>query len=154
MPPAGSDRSDADESQASGWMRAVLVAAGIYNLLWGTWVVLFPTALFRWGGMAPPNYPQIWQCVGMVVGVYGIGYLISACNPLRHWQIVFVGLLGKILGPIGMCWSVARGDLPTSMGWLCLTNDLLWWAPFVLILVGAFELRGRRAIHSSLLPTL
>jgi hypothetical protein len=54
-------------------MRAVLVAAGIYNLIWGGWLVFFLAALFRWAGMAPTNYPQIWQCVGMIVGVYGIG---------------------------------------------------------------------------------
>src|SRR5439155_4555627 len=59
----------AEATQSPEWVRAVLVAAGVYNLIWGGWVVLFPTALFRWTGMAPTNYPQIWQCVGMMVGV-------------------------------------------------------------------------------------
>ena len=53
-------------------MKPVLLVAGVYNIVWGALVVVFPLALFRWLGMAEPNYPQIWQCVGMVVGVYGV----------------------------------------------------------------------------------
>lgn len=122
------------ERQSPGWMRVVLIAAGIYNLLWGGWVILFPEVLFRWAGMAPTNYPQIWQCVGMIVGVYGIGYLIAAHSPILHWPIVLVGLLGKILGPAGMFWSLVTGSLPVGMALTCVTNDLIWWVPFALIL--------------------
>ena len=50
-------------------MRLVLLAAAAYNVLWGAFVVLFPFALFRVLEMELPNYPQIWQCVGMIVGV-------------------------------------------------------------------------------------
>ena len=39
--------------------------------------------------------------MGMIVGVYGIGYLIAARDPRTHWPIVLVGLLGKVFGPIG-----------------------------------------------------
>ena len=124
-----------------GWMQVVLVAAGLYNLLWGGWVMCFPTTLFRWAGMAAINYPQIWQCVGMLVGVYGFGYLIAARDPLCHWPIVAVGLLGKVIGPLGMCGSVALGGLPAGLAWICLTNDLIWWVPFAAILVRAFVTR-------------
>jgi len=137
-PAERSSATGVEAAQPRAWMRGVLVAAGVYNLLWGAWVVFFPAALFRWTGMAPINYPQIWQCVGMLVGVYGIGYLIAARNPLRHWPIVLVGLTGKVLGPAGMCWSVTRGGLPANMAWTCLANDLLWWAPFAAILARAF----------------
>ena len=119
-------------------MRFTLISAGIYNLIWGTWIVLFPAAFFRWAKMAPTNYPQIWQCVGMIVGVYGIGYLIAARDPLRHWPIVLVGLLGKLLGPAGMGWSVLRDGLPANMAWTCLPNDVIWWVPFGLILLRGF----------------
>ena len=126
-----------------GWMRAVLCAAGIYNVAWGAFVILFPDAPFRWAGMEPINYPEVWQCVGMVVGVYGIGYFIAARDPLRHWPIVLVGLLGKILGPIGMAWSIAQGRLPAAAGWVCLTNDLIWLGPFAAILYRASAVRRR-----------
>ena len=118
-------------------MRGVLAAAAVYNLAWGAWVLLDPGAIFRLSGLAEPAYPQIWQCVGMIVGVYGVGYAIAAGSPLRHWPIVLVGLLGKVLGPIGFLAAVSGGKLPWSWGWTILTNDLVWWVPFALILVAA-----------------
>jgi hypothetical protein len=123
-------------------MRRWLFAAGIYNLLWGIPVILLPDLPFQLVGMEPLPDPgrAIWQCLGMVIGVYGIGYLCAARDPLRHWPIVLVGLLGKIFGPIGFVWSAARGAIDWSFGATILTNDLLWWWPF-----GAILLAARRA---------
>ncbi len=123
-----------DREAAPLWMRRVLLAAGAYNIVWGLAVVAAPSALFKLVGMVPPNYPWLFQCIGMIVGVYGIGYIIASRDPRRHWPIVLVGLLGKIFGPIGFVWTLARGDLPASFGLTILTNDLLWWIPFAMIL--------------------
>jgi hypothetical protein len=112
----------------------VLLAAAAYNLLWGAFVILFPAALFQWSGLEAPRYPGIWQCVGMVVGVYGIGYACAALDPLRHWPIVLVGLAGKVLGPLGFLHAASTGQLPWSFGWTIVTNDLVWWLPFALLL--------------------
>ena len=119
------------------WMHWCLVAAGIYNLAWGGLTVLVPGWLFDLTGMARPNYPFIWQCVGMIVGVYGIGYLAAAANPVRHWPIVLVGFLGKIFGPLGYVSGVLQGDVPAAFGVTLPTNDLIWWVPFALILLHA-----------------
>ncbi|MBI2761535.1 MAG: hypothetical protein HYX51_08935 [Chloroflexi bacterium] len=75
----------------SGWMGWVLVAAGVYNLVWGALVILFPPVPFRWVGMKEPTYPEIWQCLGMVVGVYGAGYLIAPTNPSDALESIFNG---------------------------------------------------------------
>jgi hypothetical protein len=132
------------------WAAGVLYIAAAYNLLWGGWVVLFPLMAFELVGMPPPRYPEIWQCVGMVVGVYGVGYAIAARDPLRHWPIVLVGLLGKLLGPIGFVEAAARGALPWSLGWTIVTNDLIWWVPFGLILWRAR--RPTRDVPDSQIP--
>lgn len=147
MAVVGARRGSLLSGRAGGanWMRAVLAAAGVYNLAWGVFVVAFPLAYFRWTRMPEPNYPQIWQCLGMVVGVYGLGYLIAARDPVRHWPIVFVGLLGKIFGPVGFLLAAARGEWPWRMGWTILTNDLLWWVPFALILLHAYRAETSRA---------
>lgn len=63
--------------------------------LWSSFVVLFPMFIFEKAGLPAPNYPEIWQCVGMIVDVYGVGYWIASSNPL-DWPIVLVGLLGKV----------------------------------------------------------
>lgn len=120
---------------APTWTKTVLLLAAAYNLIWGTFVIVAPEASLRWCGFPEPiRYPQIWQCVGMIVGVYGIGYGIAAFDPYRHWPVVFVGLLGKVLGPIGMAASVLDGSLPPSAAKTILTNDLIWWIPFAAIL--------------------
>lgn len=129
--------SQLDRLPTRPWMSAVLAAAAIYNLAWGAWVILDPGALFRLSGMPAPLYPQVWQCVGLIVGVYGVGYAIAATAPIRHWPIVLVGLVGKVLGPVGFSAAAARGELPWLWGWTILTNDLVWWIPFGLILLAA-----------------
>ncbi len=126
------------------WMRWWLLAAGVYNLLWGSAVVLLPDLPFSMAGMTPLEGTgrAIWQCLGMVIGVYGIGYIAASTAPAVHWPIVLVGLLGKVFGPIGFVWTASRGDIPWSFGWTILTNDLVWWVPFAGILLAAMRVRG------------
>ena len=121
------------------WMRHWLLAAGLYNLVWGAAVVLLPDEPLRLFGVEPLTGTgrAIWQCLGMVIGVYGIGYLAASLDPLRHWPIVLVGFLGKIFGPIGFVWCAARGEIDWRFGLTIPTNDLLWWIPFTGILLAA-----------------
>ena len=132
-------RAGAAPALAPRWQRRVLVAAGAYNLVWGTWVILRPGDLFRLTGAPQPAYPELWQCIGMFVLVWGIGYLVAATDPWRHWPVVLVGMVGKLLGPIGFLVAVYRDVFPTSWGWTIVTNDLVWWVPFALILAGAWR---------------
>ncbi|MEL6926886.1 MAG: alkyl hydroperoxide reductase [Bacteroidota bacterium] len=86
-----------------------------------------------------PRYPMIWQCVGMIVGVYGVGYICAAYDPVRHWPIVLVGFLGKIFGPIGFAYYLYLGAFPMKFAATILTNDLIWWIPFGLMLKAAWD---------------
>jgi len=133
------------------WMPRCLVAAGVYNLAWGALTVLAPHWLFDLTGLDRPNYPFIWQCVGMIVGVYGVGYLAASTDPIRHWPIVLVGLLGKIFGPIGYAAGVLDGTVPPAFGVTLPTNDLVWWIPFALILLAAWKAASAPA--SAAVPT-
>ena len=119
-------------------MYRVLWLAGLYNLAFGAYVVFAPCSLFNLVGMSPPVPILIWQCLGMVIGVYGIGYICAAYAPMRHWPIVLVGLMGKILGPVGFCVAAYRAELPWRFGWVNVANDLIWWLPFAIILVRAW----------------
>ena len=126
---------------APPWMRVTLRAAAVYNFTWGALAVLAPLWMFRLAGMEAPRYPALWQCIGMMVGTYGIGYAIAARNPVRHWPIVLVGLLGKVLGPIGFLHAARHSELPWVAGWTIVTNDLIWWFPFAIILRHALRSR-------------
>ena len=120
-------------------MRKILLAAAAYNLLWGAFVVIWPSAVFSWAGLETPNYPELWQCIGMIVGVYGVGYFLASYNPIQHWPIVLVGLLGKIFGPIGFAWAILQGRFNLQFGTLIVFNDLIWWIPFTYILRTAWK---------------
>jgi small multidrug resistance pump len=130
---------------APKWMTLVLRAAGVYNLLWGAFTVVWPNLYFEWLDMPGMNYPMMWQGVGMIVGVYGIGYWIAAKHPEVHWPIVFVGFLGKLFGPIGMAGYVADGTLPLRMMIMNIGNDLVWLLPFAGILLWAYQFQKAQA---------
>lgn len=127
--------------EAAPWMGWVLRIAGVYNVAWGAFAVLLPNVFWDWLVIPRPNYMFLWQCIGMIVGVYGIGYWFAARDPLRHWPIVLVGLLGKIFGPIGFIDAYfIQGSIPTPwFGVTLLTNDIVWWVPFALMLKRAWE---------------
>jgi small multidrug resistance pump len=119
--------------------KVVLKLAGIYNVIWGSIVIFFPYLMFDLAGMERPNYPELWQCVGMIVGVYGLGYWIAASDPIRHYPIVLVGFLGKIFGPIGFAQALWTGRFSAFFGLNILFNDLIWWIPFFLILKAKWQ---------------
>src|SRR5215218_3425168 len=83
-----------------GRYRPWFAAAAVYNLLWGSAVVLFPVQSFTWLGLAAPRPVAIWQVVGMLVAVYAPAYWWASRNPWRHRHMIVIGLLGKVLGPL------------------------------------------------------
>jgi hypothetical protein len=88
--------------------------------------------------MPPLNHPPIFSCLGMVVGLYGILYFEVARRPEQGWLLAAVGLLGKVLGPIGLAHLVVTGAWPARSIVLCLTNDVVWWVPMALYLHDAW----------------
>ena len=131
----------ADLPTVPRWIPFVLNAAAAYNVTWGLFVILFPLEPFRWAGLDLPNYPALVQCLGMLVGVYGVGYALAARDPVALWPLVLVGLLGKIFGPIGFVYAASLGEFPWFAGWAIVTNDLAWWIPFTAILFQVGRLR-------------
>ncbi|MBM3964695.1 MAG: redoxin domain-containing protein [Planctomycetes bacterium] len=122
-----------------GWPKYALRLAAIHNWLWGTWVILRPNQLFDLMGMDRPNHPWIWQSVGMLVAVFGIGYWLAASDFRRHWPIVLMGLIGKMLGPVGFFQSAITGQVPWSLGPLLLIQDIPWWFPLGSMLYMTFR---------------
>ncbi|WP_224240287.1 hypothetical protein [Hyalangium gracile] len=118
--------------------RAVFSAAAGYNVVWGLYSAVEPQWLFRFARMPLLNHPAIFACLGMVIGVYGIAYAEVARRPEHGFLLAAVGLLGKVLGPIGLGLLILRGEWPPATLVLCLTNDFIWWVPFSLYLYDAW----------------
>ena len=113
----------------------MFLLAGLYNLAFGLWAGLRPHAFFKLIESEPPRSPALWACLGMVVGLYGFLYLYAAWRLERARPIIAIGLLGKILGPIGAAVTVATGELPPRMLSLLVLNDVIWWLPFAMFLL-------------------
>lgn len=126
--------ADPCPDEAFAAYRPWLYAAAAYNLIWGTVNIIAPSLFFDLIDAEEPNYLPIWQVVGMFVLIYAPAYWWAGRRPARHRHLVLIGLLGKILGPIGFVWAVANDDLPQAFGWTIVTNDLIWWPAFGLYL--------------------
>lgn len=115
-----------------------MLLAAIYNLFWGALISLFPDLMLF--GTEPGELGLIMiQCIGMLVGVYGIAYYFCSREPKRYWPLIFVGLLGKILGPLGALFYLYQSKLPVDFLWTNLFNDLIWIPGFSWILLQIFK---------------
>ena len=123
--------------------RLIFILAASYNAAFGLWAILWPRSFFYCFEIAPPNYPSLWRCLGMVVGLYGALYGYSAWRLERARPIILVGLIGKILGPVGWFMVVNSGEWPLRTFPLIVFNDLAWWLPFTLFLLDERRAGGR-----------
>lgn len=139
--------------------RFIFTLAGLYNIAFGLWAALFPRAFFRLIDLGEPSHPGIWACLGMVVGLYGLVYLqVAFTDPARRRSVVTLGnrrveydvtrflialgLIGKVLGPIGFVIAVQAGEFPVRLLSLLVFDDLIWWAPFAFYLFDDTALAG------------
>ena len=124
------------------------ILAGIYNICWGLWVSFDPNWLFRFAQMELPNYPEIFVCVGMVVGLYGVVYLEIARRPERGFLLALVGFVGKILGPLGIFYYIYIGKWTFSALIMNLTNDFIWLVPFAVYLYDSWSFYRRDLLEN------
>ena len=122
----------------SDWMKATLLISGIYGILWGLSVVIFPNFWFSLSGLELPKYLQLWQAYGLFTACLGLGYVIAYSNPLRHWPLVLIGLITKIIIPFAATYYYFFGNLTGEAFRMSFINDVLWWIPFSLILYNAY----------------
>jgi hypothetical protein len=128
-------------------MRATVILrmAGVYNLAYGLLLAFWPVQVFHWLGM--PQTPSIMiQAIGMMVGVYGLAYWIAGDDPVRYWPLVAVGLLGKILGPVGFSAGLLQGVFVWKSATMFVFNDLIWWWPLGKVLLRAWR-NGPHAVR-------
>lgn len=116
------------------WMRKFLLASATYHLLFAVWVNCWPQLGFDWIGLEQPNHPMMWRAVGLIIGILGIGLLIASRNPIQHWMIVLLGFIKCTFGIIGFSVFMLQQDLWQNSVWMMVLDDLVWWAPFAIIL--------------------
>ncbi len=115
-------------------MPRVLFIAGIYHLLFALGANAWPHFCFDWAGIPRPNHPVLWRAAGLVSAVFGVGFLISARDPIRHWPVILLGFAKATLVIVLLVTSIFAEELPAKSLWLALFDDLIWWFPLAAIL--------------------
>jgi small multidrug resistance pump len=118
--------------------RLILTLAAIYNIFWGIWILIDPTVIL-FDDTNSIFVTIVLQCVGMLVGVYGIAYYFASLDPARYWPLILVGLIGKVLGPIGALNYIFSGQLDPHFFWVNVFNDVIWIFPFSWILYHVYK---------------
>ncbi len=130
------------------WMKYALLLAALFNFGWGAFAVVFPMQLLGWFSLqASATEAVLLKCIGMIVAVFGVGFLIAASEPYRHWPIVLVGFLTKLLGVTGFALAFSSIDFPTRSGWAVLASEVAWLVPLLIILWEA--IRYHHAVGSA-----
>lgn len=121
------------------WMVRVLLAASVFNVLLGVLLLFAPDTISEWMGLSVGADPTFEQALGLVVGVLGLGYGLASTSPLKHWNIVFVGWALQTVALVAFGWAEWQGALPPRAFWLVAAANLIWWAPFLLMLKASFR---------------
>jgi hypothetical protein len=116
----------------------LLKIAALHNFGFACIAVFSPSLFFSWAGMHQPLYPELWQFIGIVVGIFGIGYWIASPDPIRHWPVVLLGFLGKVIAPLYFLLALTSGRW-TLISVIPIAADLVWWLPFAWILFSALS---------------
>jgi hypothetical protein len=109
----------------------VLFLAALYNVVWGAIAAAAPVQMLAYVGIKDASHVELWQCIGMFVALYGVGYWFASTDPVRYWPFILIGLAGKALGPAGAAVAIGSGRLPITFLWVNVTNDFVWWLPFM-----------------------
>ena len=126
------------------WMHFVLRFAGWYNLAAGLAMMILYHEGFKLLGLSKPDFNLPIQLVGLLVAIFGIGYLMVNRSPLDNRNVLLLGFLSKLLGPLLALPFVFDGTLPMSMLIVFFFADTIYLLPFWLIYrhIGAMKLRA------------
>ncbi|SFX87509.1 hypothetical protein [Cytophaga hutchinsonii] len=118
--------------------RLIMIFAAIYNIFWGILISIHPKVIL-FDDCDSIFVIIVLQCIGMLVGVYGIAYYFASRDPARYWPLIVVGLIGKILGPIGSLHYIFTNQLDPYFFWVNVFNDIIWIFPFCWILYHVYK---------------
>jgi len=114
-------------------MRVVLILAAAHNLLAGTWMLVFYHEAYKMLGLAKPDLNLPLQLVGILVGLFGVGYWLVVRSPVENRNLLLLGLWSKALGSTLGVYYVLLGELPLAFLPILFFSDIIYLLPFYVI---------------------
>jgi hypothetical protein len=115
-------------------MTRLLWFVGGYNLLAGLGMLCLYHEGYKLLGVAKPDLNLPIQLVGVLVGLFGVGYWMVAANPIENRNLLLLGFWSKLLGSLLGIYYVAVGKLPLFFIAVLLVSDIGYLPPFYFIL--------------------
>ena len=115
------------------WMRFVLRFAGVFNLLAGASMIVLYREGFKMAGQTVPELALPVQVMGIMVALFGVGYLCVAARPVQNRDLLLLGFLSKALCAALALAYVIGGQLPWHSAVTLVFTDLIYLPPFWII---------------------
>ncbi len=128
------------------WMRNLLLFAGCYNLLVGVNLTIFYHEMFKFFDLPKPSLIMYVQLVGILVALFGVGYLRVALQPLRNRDLLLLGFLSKLFGSILGTGYVLLGKMPPLFFVILVFSDIVYLPFFWAILRRVYRIANERAL--------
>jgi len=124
------------------WMTLVLRFAGGFNLLVGAAMMTLYHEGYKLLGVSKPELVLPVQVMGLLVALFGAGYLLTAADPWRNRNILLLGMLSKAVAGLLALTYVVTGDVPWWFALVVFFADLIYVPPFWMILSYIDRLRS------------
>ena len=125
------------------WMRFLLIFAGYFNLMAGACIFTFYHEGYRLLGIPKPELMLPVQVMGILVAMFGAGYLLVAQNPLENRHLLMLGFWSKALCSVLALTYVAGGELPLAFLSILFFADIVYLPPFYMIMRRIYHLAAK-----------
>jgi CDP-diglyceride synthetase len=126
------------------WMKFVLRFVAVYNVLAGLFMLIGYHETYKIIGMEKPDISFPIQLVGILVGLFGVGYYLVAKNPIENRNVLALGFWSKFLGSCLGTGYVLMGKLPPQFIAVYFFADVIYLPPFYLIMRRLYALARER----------
>jgi len=116
------------------WMRSLLRFAGCFNLVAGASMIGLYSEGYHLLGIEKPVVVMPVQVMGILVALFGVGYLLVARHPHKNRDLLMLGFWSKALSSAVALWYVAFGPLPVWFAAVVFLADVVYLPPFYVIL--------------------
>ena len=119
------------------WMKLLLRFAGCFNLAAGVGMMTLYHEGHRMLGVQPPDLNLPVQVMGILVALFGVGYLLVAANPVENRNLLVLGFWSKALSSI-VALAYVAGILEPELPWWFAVGvffaDVIYLPPFYAIM--------------------
>jgi hypothetical protein len=77
------------------WTKPLFALAALYDGILGLAFLFFPSAIFAYYGVTPPNHPAYVQFPALLLLIFAALFMRIASNPARNYQLIPYGIALK-----------------------------------------------------------